>query len=65
MCLPSPRELVDVLKSGSANDVEGRSQHTAGSVAQAMDTAAIKVEEQYIVHALLEPRAAVAEWNGD
>ena len=41
----------------------------SGSVAQAMDAAELKVEEQYtvqyIAHAPLEPRAAVAEWDGD
>ena len=39
-----------------------------GSVAQAMAHADLKLEEQYtvqyIAHAPLEPRAAVAEWNG-
>src|ERR1019366_1050955 len=43
-------------------------EHVAGSVAQAMAGADLKLEEQYtvefIAHAPLEPRAAVAEWNG-
>ena len=66
---PSNRELFDVLKNGSGNGNEGRGPHVAGSVAQAMDTADLKVDEQYtiqyIAHAPLEPRAAVAEWEGD
>ncbi|MGD0156418.1 MAG: molybdopterin cofactor-binding domain-containing protein [Terracidiphilus sp.] len=66
---PGNKDLFDVLKSGSGNDGEARPQHVAGSVAQAMDGADIKLEEQYtvqyIAHAPLEPRAAVAEWNGD
>jgi len=40
-----------------------------GSVEQAMAKAGLKLEEQYtvqyIAHAPLEPRAAVAEWSGD
>ncbi len=57
------------LKSGSGNGFGDRGQHTVGSVAQAMETADVKAEEQYtvqyIAHAPLEPRAAVAEWDGD
>ena len=66
---PSNQNLFEVLKSGSSNGRDERPQHVAGSVAQAMDTADIKVEEQYtvqfIAHTPLEPRAAVAEWQGD
>ncbi len=66
---PSNRELFAVLKKGSANGSGDRPQHVAGSVAQALDAADVKVEEQYtvqyIAHAPLEPRAAVAEWDGD
>ncbi len=66
---PSNRELFGVLKNGTGNGQGGRGQHVAGSVAQAMETADVKVEEQYtiqyIAHAPLEPRAAVAEWDGD
>ncbi len=66
---PSNRELFEVLKKGSGNGSAERPQHVLGSVAQAMDAAEIKVEEQYtvqyIAHAPLEPRAAVAEWDGD
>lgn len=63
----SNRELFDVLKSKSESG--DRPQHVAGSVTQAMNAADVKVEErytvQYIAHAPLEPRAAVAEWDGD
>ncbi len=66
---PSNRELFEVLKAGPGNGHEERPQHVAGSVAQAIDAAEIKVEEQYsvqyIAHSPLEPRAAVAEWDGD
>jgi len=44
-------------------------QHVTGSVEQARAGADIKLEAtytlQYIAHTPLEPRAAVAEWNGD
>jgi isoquinoline 1-oxidoreductase len=66
---PSNRELFEVLKSGSGDGGEEGPQHVVGSVAQAMDAAEIKLEEQctvqYIAHAPLEPRAAVAEWDGE
>jgi len=65
---PSNRELFDVLKNGPGNGNAGR-PYVAGSVAQGMSGAEIKLEEQYtiqyIAHAPLEPRAAVAEWDGD
>jgi CO/xanthine dehydrogenase Mo-binding subunit len=65
---PSNSNLFTVLKSTA--DKNGESdRHVAGSVAQALATAAHKLEEtytvQYIAHTPLEPRAAVAEWNGD
>lgn len=60
------RGLFEYLKSNP----EGGSQapeHQAGSVAQAYASAEVKLESQYtveyIAHAPLEPRAAVAEWN--
>ncbi|HUY80619.1 MAG TPA: molybdopterin cofactor-binding domain-containing protein [Acidobacteriaceae bacterium] len=66
---PSNKDLFEYLKS---NPVSGRNegpQHVAGSVAQAVSTADVKLEERYtvqfIAHAPLEPRAAVAEWDGD
>jgi isoquinoline 1-oxidoreductase len=65
----SNSELFEVLKNGSANGSGERPQHVAGSVSKAIDTADVKLEErytvQYIAHAPLEPRAAVAEWTGD
>ncbi len=66
---PSNRELFEVLKKESGDGSGERPQHVAGSIAQAMDAADVKVEEQYtvqyIAHCPLEPRAAVAEWKGD
>jgi CO/xanthine dehydrogenase Mo-binding subunit len=66
---PSNRNLFEVLKAGSGNGREESRPHVAGSMVQAMDAADVKMEEQYtvqyIAHAPLEPRAAVAEWNDD
>lgn len=66
---PSNRNLFDVLKASADSGGEDGSKHTAGSVEQAMAAASVKLEErytvQYIAHAPLEPRAAVAEWSGD
>jgi isoquinoline 1-oxidoreductase len=66
---PSNQGLFEYLKSNPESGRNEGPQHTAGSVAKAMESADIKLEEkytvQYIAHAPLEPRAAVAEWDGD
>jgi isoquinoline 1-oxidoreductase len=63
----SNKELFDYLRNNP--DKENGEQHASSSLAQAMATADVKLEQhytvQYIAHAPLEPRAAVAEWNGD
>jgi isoquinoline 1-oxidoreductase len=63
---PSNKEIFEYLKNNPEGHNEGP-QHVAGSVAQALSTADLKLEVQYtveyIAHAPLEPRAAVAEWN--
>ena len=65
---PSNLELFAYLKSNPESGRDEGPEHVAGSVAQAMAGADLKLEEQYtvefIAHAPLEPRAAVAEWNG-
>lgn len=64
---PSNRELFDYLKNNPESGHESGPEHSAGSVEQAMASAEVKLESrytvQYIAHAPLEPRAAVAEWN--
>lgn len=64
----SNKDLFDYLRNNPDTEGEGP-QHASGSVAHAMTTAAAKLEQhytvEYIAHAPLEPRAAVAEWNGD
>ena len=46
-----------------------RDSHVVGSVEQALGTADVRLSRtytvEYIAHAPLEPRAALAEWNGD
>jgi isoquinoline 1-oxidoreductase len=62
----SNRELFDALKKGSS-DGAGKPDFASGSVADAMASAEVKLEQhytvQYIAHTPLEPRAAVAEWS--
>lgn len=64
----SNKELFDYLRNNPENDGKGQ-QPASESVTQAMASADIKLQQnykvQYIAHAPLEPRAAVAEWNGD
>ncbi|HEY6324814.1 MAG TPA: molybdopterin cofactor-binding domain-containing protein [Thermoanaerobaculia bacterium] len=66
---PSNRELFDVLKQpGGAGERGDAGAHVVGSVEQAAASAEIRLERtytvEYIAHAPLEPRAAVAEWEG-
>ena len=65
---PSNRELFDYLRKNVDTSEEGF-RHEAGSVSQKLPasarTLAATYTLQYIAHAPLEPRAAVAEWNGD
>jgi isoquinoline 1-oxidoreductase len=64
---PSNLGLFAYLKNNPESDRDDGPQHVSGSVAQAMEGADMKLEEQYtvayIAHAPLEPRAAVAEWT--
>ncbi len=64
---PSNQGLFEYLKNNPETGRDEGPQHVSGSVAQAMTSAELKLEERYtvayIAHAPLEPRAAVAEWN--
>ena len=64
---PSNDGLFEYLKNNPDPGEESKPQHVAGSVADALATADIKLEDsytvEYIAHAPLEPRAAVAEWS--
>jgi isoquinoline 1-oxidoreductase len=63
---PSNANLFDYLKE---NAEPGREAPAHGDVEKALASAAVKLQRtytvQYIAHTPLEPRAAVAEWNGD
>ncbi len=63
---PSNDGLFEYLKNNPESGRCDGPEHVAGSVTQAMAGADLKLEEkytvQYIAHAPLEPRAAVAEW---
>ncbi|MBZ5523795.1 MAG: molybdopterin-dependent oxidoreductase [Acidobacteriia bacterium] len=68
---PAEADLFEYLRKNPAESegFGGRSNHETGSVKEAMASAARTVSQTYTVayiqHAPLEPRAAVAEWNGD
>lgn len=68
---PSNKELFDYLKK---NPMEGEGfdhsfHYETGSIDQALASADHRLQKNYtvayIAHALLEPRAAVAQWSGD
>jgi nicotinate dehydrogenase subunit B len=65
----SNRELFDYLKNNPESGRGDGPQPNAASVDEAIAAADLKLEArytvQYIAHAPLEPRAAVAEWSGD
>ncbi len=65
---PSNAELFALLRK-PANAGRGRGSRPQGSIQQGLAIAEKKLEStytvEYIAHAPLEPRAAVAEWTGD
>jgi isoquinoline 1-oxidoreductase len=72
---PSNAELFDLLRKPTniggrgGGEGGGRGSRPQGSIADGLAAADKKLEQTYtiayIAHAPLEPRAAVAEWNGD
>ena len=72
---PSNKDLFEVLRKPATNQRGGGGEgggggaRPQGSIADGLAAADKKLEQtytvQYIAHAPLEPRAAVAEWNGD
>jgi len=72
---PGNSELVDLLRKpatnqrGGGGEGGGGGSRPQGSITDGLAAADKKLEQtytvQYIAHAPLEPRAAVAEWNGD
>ncbi|HEX6878937.1 MAG TPA: molybdopterin cofactor-binding domain-containing protein [Terriglobales bacterium] len=65
---PSNQNLFDYLMK-NLDSTQMSSEHEVGDVDKAMPAAEVRLAHnytvQYIAHAPLEPRAAVAEWNGD
>ena len=68
---PSNKNLFEYLKNNpfEANASGGNNRYEVGSVEQALASAAHRLEQtytvQYIAHVPLEPRAALAHWEGD
>ena len=66
---PSNKGLFEYLKNNPEPGGDSAPQHVSGNVADALASADIKLEDhytvEYIAHAPLEPRAAVAEWVGE
>jgi isoquinoline 1-oxidoreductase len=65
---PSEAELYEYLKTNAQKDDPSKTQ-VAGSIEEGRTGADVKLSSRYtvayIAHAPLEPRAAVAEWNGE
>ena len=65
----SAKTLFSDLKTKLESPARGQAPAASGSIDEALARSAVKVEAQYriayIAHAPLEPRAAVAEWDGD
>jgi nicotinate dehydrogenase subunit B len=59
----------DALKKAAREKTGGEPGYETGSVDKAMESAEHRLQQtyavQYIAHAPLEPRAAVAEWSGE
>jgi len=68
---PSRAELFDYLKKNAASKQErdGNSRYETGNVEQVFSSTKHRLDStyhiDYIAHAPLEPRAAVAQWDGD
>jgi nicotinate dehydrogenase subunit B len=65
----SGKELFDHFKKNARGGEGGRGSTKAGSMEDGLGAADIKLQQKYtvayIAHAPLEPRAAVAQWEGD
>ena len=65
----SHREIFSYLKQNAAAKSEDRFKMQKGSIEEGLKSAAHRLDATYnvayIAHAPLEPRAALAQWNGD
>jgi CO/xanthine dehydrogenase Mo-binding subunit len=66
---PSSKELFEYLKKNQTPGEEGNSAYETGDVQKVFASSGHKLNStfniSYIAHAPLEPRAAVAQWNGE
>jgi len=66
---PSSKELFDYLKKNPEGAPDDEDRHEVGSVEKALAAADHKLQQTYtlpyIAHVPLEPRAALANWDGD
>ena len=65
----SNSRFFDALKKASREKASAEPSYEIGSVEKALESAEHRLQQsytvQYIAHAPLEPRAALAEWSGD
>ena len=65
---PSSKDLFDYLKK-TTNKKDDDERYETGDVDKALTTAALRLQQtytvSYIAHVPLEPRAALAKWEGD
>ncbi|MDH4089183.1 MAG: molybdopterin-dependent oxidoreductase [Cyclobacteriaceae bacterium] len=65
---PSRSEIFSHLKA-IAKPEDGHDKNATGNVREAFNHSALKIEQtfniDYIAHAPLEPRAGIAQWNGE
>ena len=66
---PSSKELFEYLRKNASSDKDAGDSYVAGNVEGAFSSSQHKLSSTfniaYIAHAPLEPRAALAQWDGD
>ena len=66
---PSGKEIFEYLKKNAIADEERNSRHETGNLEKALASSERRLSSTfniaYIAHAPLEPRAALARWDGD
>jgi isoquinoline 1-oxidoreductase len=66
---PANKDLFEYLKQNQLRENDRSDLHESGNVQQATSSAAHRLQQTYtvayIAHAPLEPRAALAQWDGD
>ena len=66
---PSSKELFEYLKKNANKNGDDDDRFETGDVDKALSSAAVRLQQtytvSYIAHVPLEPRAALAKWDGD